>query len=122
VFISVMPLADSTSKCNGDAGHRMGEMKYISLLFDRQVRSTKKCAYTHLTQGEWYQIQALFAEGFGPTAIGKRIQREKSTISRELNRNQSEQGYRAAFAQNCYQLRLQTKGVERQPWRRVWNE
>ena len=24
--------ADSTSKCNGDTGHRMGEMKYISLL------------------------------------------------------------------------------------------
>ena len=79
-------------------------------------------ANQHLTHGERYQIQALRAEGFGPTAIGKRIQRCKSVISRELNRNQSEQGYRAAFAQQAYQQRLQAKGVERQPWRLVWNE
>lgn len=78
--------------------------------------------YQHLTQNQRYQIQVLFAEGFGPTAIGKRIGRHKSTISRELNRNSDEQGYRAAKAQNSYHLRLQAKGVERQPWRRVWNE
>lgn len=78
--------------------------------------------YRHLTQNERYQIQVLFAEGFGPTAIGERIQRHKSTISRELNRNPSQQGYRAAAAQNNYRLHLQAKGVARQPWRLVWNE
>ncbi|WP_288843491.1 IS30 family transposase [uncultured Deefgea sp.] len=78
--------------------------------------------YQHLTQNQRYQIQILFAEDFGPTAIGKRIGRHKSTISRELNRNSDEQGYRAAKAQNRYYLRLQAKGVERQPWRLVWNE
>ncbi len=28
--------------------------------------------YHHLTEGERYQIQALNAEGFGPSAIGQR--------------------------------------------------
>ncbi len=43
--------------------------------------------YHHLTEGERYQIQALNAEGFGPTAIGQRIGRCKSVISRELRRH-----------------------------------
>lgn len=72
--------------------------------------------YKHLTQGERYQIQALHAEGFGPTDIGSRLKRCKSVISRELNRNRSERGYQANIAQGFYRQRLQAKGVERQRW------
>jgi IS30 family transposase len=38
--------------------------------------------YHHLTEGERYQIQALNAEGFGPTAIGQRIGRWASSKSK----------------------------------------
>lgn len=76
--------------------------------------------YKHLTQGERYQIQALRAEGFGPTAIGLRIDRCKSVISRELKRNRSEHGYKASDADGRYRQRLRAKGVERQPWRRLF--
>ncbi|MBI3145323.1 MAG: helix-turn-helix domain-containing protein [Pseudogulbenkiania sp.] len=63
--------------------------------------------YRHLTEGERYQIQALHAEGLGPTAIGKRLDRCKSVISRELKRNRQNGRYRAAEAQCSYRQRWQ---------------
>jgi transposase, IS30 family len=78
--------------------------------------------YKHLTQGERYQIQALFGEDLGPTAIGERLQRCKSVISRELRRNRTAQGrYQAAEADALYRARLRAKGVESQPWRNVFD-
>ncbi|MGL6070819.1 helix-turn-helix domain-containing protein [Craterilacuibacter sp.] len=71
-------------------------------------------SYHHLTGGERYQIQLLAGEGCGPTAIGRRIQRCKSVISRELRRNRNARGtYRATEAQQKYQQRLLDKGVAR---------
>lgn len=64
-----------------------------------------------------HQIQVLRAEGFGPTAIGERIARCKSVISRELKRNCSAHGYKASNAEDLYRQRLRAKGGERQPWR-----
>jgi len=78
--------------------------------------------YHHLTEGERYQIQALHAEGFGPTAIGQSIGRCKSVISRELRRHRLSGSYRASEAQRSYRQRLQAKGTLRQPWGPVFDE
>ncbi len=79
--------------------------------------------YHHLTEGERYQIQLLAGEGCGPSVIGRRIQRCKSVISRELRRNRNAGGaYRATEAQQKYQQHLQDKGVARQPWRLMFDE
>lgn len=78
--------------------------------------------YRHLTEGERYQIQALHAEGLGPTAIGQRIGRCKSVISRELRRHRLRGRYHASDAQRSYRQRLQAKGKLRQPWGPVFDE
>ena len=78
--------------------------------------------YHHLTEGERYQIQALNAEGFGPSAIGQRIGRCKSVISRELRRHLQRGRYQAGEAQRSYRQRLQAKGKPRQPWGPLFDE
>lgn len=55
--------------------------------------------YRQLTQEERYQISALNELGYGPTAIGRRLERSPSTISRELKRNVGLKGYDGATAQ-----------------------
>ncbi|MBB6187600.1 helix-turn-helix domain-containing protein [Rhodanobacter sp. MP7CTX1] len=53
-------------------------------------------SYTHLSQDERYQIQHLHSGGFSAGEIGAQIQRARTTISRELRRNASDEGtYRA---------------------------
>ena len=50
--------------------------------------------YTHLSQGERYQIDALRKVGHSIVEIARTLQRSKSTISREIARNGSpERGY-----------------------------
>jgi IS30 family transposase len=44
--------------------------------------------YTQLTQEERYQIHALMKAGYSQTEIASMLGRDKSTISRELKRNQ----------------------------------
>ncbi|WP_106076628.1 helix-turn-helix domain-containing protein [Chromobacterium amazonense] len=78
--------------------------------------------YRHLTEGERYQIQALHAEGLGPTAIGQRIGRCKSVISRELRWHQHRSCYHAGEAQRSYRQRLLAKGKLRQPWGPAFDE
>lgn len=78
--------------------------------------------YRHLTEGERYQIQVLYAGGLGPTAIGQSIGRCKSVISRELRRHRLSGGYCASKAQQSYRQRLQAKGKPRQPWGPVFDE
>lgn len=66
-------------------------------------------------------VQVLFADNLGPSAIGERLQRCRSVICRELRRNRNaEGGYHAAAVDALYRARLCAKGVERQPWRRVF--
>lgn len=68
--------------------------------------------YPHLTRYERDQIAELKAQGLGPTAIGKAIGRDKSTVSRELRRNAHQDGaYRPAFADGCYIFRRQRQAI-----------
>ncbi|WP_296700723.1 helix-turn-helix domain-containing protein [Rhodoferax sp.] len=50
--------------------------------------------YTHLTRDERYQIAILAKASHGQSAIAQLINRDKSTISRELRRNRGLRGYR----------------------------
>jgi IS30 family transposase len=56
--------------------------------------------YTQLTQTQRYQIYALKKMGHQQTEISKFIGVDKSTISRELKRNQGLRGYRPKQAHN----------------------
>ena len=50
--------------------------------------------YTHLTREERYQIYALKKAGNSQNEIANVLERNPSTISRELSRNHSQRGYR----------------------------
>ena len=50
--------------------------------------------YKHLSQAERYQIHALMKAGHDQSQIAKVLDRNKSTISRELSRNTGSRGYR----------------------------
>ena len=65
--------------------------------------------YHHLTQEERYQIYALHKEGFSLRAIGKNIGKDKSTISREIQRNKGQKGYRPKQAQRFASEREESK-------------
>ena len=78
--------------------------------------------YRHLTEGERYQIEALSKAKKSPTYIAQQLGRSKSTISRELARNSSQQVYRAGYAQQRYRQRLIEKGCERQCWHLVFDD
>lgn len=56
-------------------------------------------SYTHVTELERYQIEALLAAGWSQKAIAARLRRHPSTLSRELRRNRGQRGYRPAQAQ-----------------------
>lgn len=78
--------------------------------------------YRHLTPIERGQIQALLAQGLGPTAIARAVGRSPSTVSRELLRNRGPAGaYSAAKAQGRYQEArrecVRTKSLDPPPLR-----
>jgi len=50
--------------------------------------------YTQLTREQRYQIYAFLKAGFSQSAIANEIGVDKSTVSRELNRNHGKKGYR----------------------------
>ena len=50
--------------------------------------------YTQLTQGQRYQVEALYKAGHNQTMIANVLTVHKSTISRELRRNRGLRGYR----------------------------
>ena len=56
-------------------------------------------SYAHLSQYERYQIQHLRKGGFSIRAVAAHIDRDASTISRELARNSDGSGYEARVAQ-----------------------
>lgn len=62
-------------------------------------------SYTHLTEYERYQIWALRHKGHTMAEIGKVIDRNKGSISRELRRNLGERGYRPKQAHGKAQQR-----------------
>ena len=69
--------------------------------------------YHRLTQEERYQIYALHKEGYGISVIGRKIGRDKSTISRELKRNEGGKGYRPKQAQRLANNREKNKPKHR---------
>lgn len=51
-------------------------------------------SYTQITQGQRYQMEALLKTGHNQTKIAAVLSIHKSTVSRELRRNQGLRGYR----------------------------
>ena len=68
--------------------------------------------YTQLTQEERYQIYILNKAEYNQTEIAELLERDKSTISRELRRNHGLKGYRPQQAHN---LALQRRYDKMQP-------
>lgn len=66
--------------------------------------------YTHLTEEERYQIDDMRREGFNQTSIAKALKRSRSTLSRELRRNEGDRGWRPRQAQLRATERLSTRG------------
>ena len=66
--------------------------------------------YKHLTEEERYQIDDLKREGLSQNKIAKQMGRSASTLSRELNRNMGERGWRPRQAQLKAQERLIARG------------
>ncbi len=58
-----------------------------------------KMNYTHITEAERYQIYALKKAGISQSKIALQLNRNPSTISRELRRNKGLKGYRPKQAQ-----------------------
>jgi IS30 family transposase len=71
----------------------------IGLLFLTCKSSRSTLNYTHLTQDERYQIQALHHAGHSISEIARQLHRSASTILRELKRNCNSTLYWAAQAQ-----------------------
>jgi IS30 family transposase len=69
--------------------------------------------YCQLTLQEREVISQLHFSGLGPTAIGRRLGRSPSTISRELRRNGSGDEYRAVSAQRRAECRRRERPVSR---------
>lgn len=74
--------------------------------------------YTHLTQEERYQIYALKKAGLHQSEIARVLERNASTISRELNRNCGLRGYRPKQAHRLSQARraANARTVEETTW------
>jgi transposase, IS30 family len=68
--------------------------------------------YTQLTLPQRYQISALYKAGQGPTQIARFVGVHRTTISRELKRNQSANGY---FAQAAHRRTQQRRLASRRP-------
>jgi IS30 family transposase len=67
--------------------------------------------YCQLTLEEREVISQMHFSGLGPTAIGRRRGRSPSTISRELQRNWSGDGYQAVSAQRSAESRRRERQV-----------
>lgn len=77
--------------------------------------------YTQLTCEQRYQIKALLNMGHNQTQIAKAIGVDKSTISRELDRNRGQRGYRPKQAQRLADERRRTsnKRISETTWKVV---
>lgn len=68
-------------------------------------------AYTHLTEEERYQIDELQRQGYLQKEIANALGRSESTLSRELERNRGERGWRPRQAHNKALCRLSSRGM-----------
>jgi IS30 family transposase len=80
-------------------------------------------SYKQLTQEQPYHIGALKKAGFSHTDIATEISVHKSTITRELQRNTGQRGYRPKqahdLAQNRRQDRARTPRIAPQTWQLI---
>lgn len=65
--------------------------------------------YTQLSQEERYEIYAALKSKTSLSEIGRQLNRHKSTISREIKRNQGQRGYRAKQAHESSKQRHSCK-------------
>jgi len=70
--------------------------------------------YTHLTQEERYQIHNLRRQGIHLSQIAAELGRSTSTISREVRRNTTAQGYKPVLAHNKATARQRQRRNARQ--------
>ena len=66
--------------------------------------------YHHLTEVERYQIEAHLRAGINVAGIAMHMDRPRSCISREVDRNRGRAHYRAQHAQARYREHLRSKG------------
>ena len=80
-------------------------------------------SYKQLTQEQRYHIWALKKTGTSQTTIAREIGVHKSTITRELQRNSGQRGYRPkqahALAQRRQQDRARTPRIAAETWETV---
>jgi len=79
-------------------------------------------SYNQLTQCQRYQIHALLKSDHNQTEIAETIKVHKSTISRELKRNQGRRGYRPkqAYHKTINRRKRDRQRIQPQTW--VWIE
>ncbi len=82
-------------------------------------------SYDQITQPERYQIAALRAAGFGPSAIATQLRRHRSSIVRELRRNRTRRGRYVADAADRMALARRSvarrnQRVRPEEWAQVW--
>jgi len=77
--------------------------------------------YTQLTREERYQIYILKKDNYSQTQIAELLKRDKSTIYRELRRNQGLRGYRPKQAHNLALARRYSKARSRLG-REIWQQ
>ena len=77
--------------------------------------------YKHLTQEERYQIHALKRQGIKLGCIAAELCRHRTTISRELKRNASANGYKPAAAHKQARARQCARRNARQFSEHDWN-
>jgi IS30 family transposase len=77
--------------------------------------------YTHLTREERYQIYALKKAGHKPSELADVLERNRSTISRELARNCGGRGYRPKQAQRLAEERraMNARTIDDATWQFV---
>lgn len=101
-------LAIAEGKRTAEAAEAVGVSEVIGARWFRNAggmppMSLAEPSGRYLQFPEREEIAILHAQGHGPTEIGRRIGRDKSTISRELRRNAATRatnpGYRASTAQ-----------------------
>ncbi len=80
-------------------------------------------SYQQLTQEQRYHIAALKKAGYSQTDVAKELGVHKSTITRELQRNSGQRGYRPqqahALAQSRQQDRARTPRMAAETWEMV---
>ena len=85
-------------------------------IVDRNIRLSNRdpaMPYCQLTLQEREVISQMHFSGVDPTAIGRRLRRTASTISRELRHNGSGDNYQAVSAQRRAECRRRERQVSR---------